>query len=146
MIQLYIYIHSFFFHILFHYGLSQDTKYSSLCYTVGPCCLSILYIKAYIFEPQPPTPSLERFLWRPPWCPGTPCPEGGTPREVGVFFLLTQPPCPPGWWMTAVSWSPRLGTWTTLPRSSEVRPLLPPLTPLPLLAAESWTSDRTYST
>ena len=32
------------FHILFHYGLLQDIKYSSLCYTVGPCCLSILYI------------------------------------------------------------------------------------------------------
>ena len=31
-------------HILFHYGLSQDIEYSSLCYTVGPCCLSILYI------------------------------------------------------------------------------------------------------
>ena len=37
-------IHIFFFNILFHYGLSQDTEYSSLQYTVGPCCLSILYI------------------------------------------------------------------------------------------------------
>ena len=27
-------------HILFHYGLSQDIDYSSLCYTVGPCCLT----------------------------------------------------------------------------------------------------------
>ena len=27
------------FYIRFHYGLSQDIKYSSLCYTVGPCCL-----------------------------------------------------------------------------------------------------------
>ena len=43
VIQLYIYIH-ILFHILFHYGLSQDIEYSSLCYTVGPCCLSILYI------------------------------------------------------------------------------------------------------
>ena len=33
--QLHICIHSFF-HILFHYGLSQDIEYSSLCYTVGP--------------------------------------------------------------------------------------------------------------
>ena len=32
MIQLYIYMHSFFFLILFHYGLPQDTEYSSLCY------------------------------------------------------------------------------------------------------------------
>ena len=36
MIQLYIYI--LFFHILFHYGLSQDNNYSSPCYTLGPCC------------------------------------------------------------------------------------------------------------
>ena len=35
---------TFFFYILFHYGLSQDIEYSSLCYTVGPCCLSILYM------------------------------------------------------------------------------------------------------
>ena len=32
-------------HILSHYGLSQDIKYSSLYNTLlGPCCLSILYI------------------------------------------------------------------------------------------------------
>ena len=39
----YIHIH-LFFNILFHYGLLQDTEYSSLCYTVGPCCLPILYM------------------------------------------------------------------------------------------------------
>ena len=32
------------FQILFHYRLLQDIEYSSLCYTVGPCCLSILCI------------------------------------------------------------------------------------------------------
>ena len=32
----------FFLIILFHYGLSQNIEYSSLCYTVRPCCLSIL--------------------------------------------------------------------------------------------------------
>ena len=37
VIHIYIYI---LFHILFHYDLSQDIEYSSLCYTVGPCCLS----------------------------------------------------------------------------------------------------------
>ena len=41
--QLYTYRHSSF-HILFHYGLSQDIEYSSLCYTVGPCCLPPFYI------------------------------------------------------------------------------------------------------
>ena len=29
--------------ILFHYRLLQDIESSSLCYTVGPCWLSILY-------------------------------------------------------------------------------------------------------
>ena len=30
--------------VLFHYRLLQDIDYSSLCYTVNPCCLSISYI------------------------------------------------------------------------------------------------------
>ena len=34
--------------ILFPYGLSQDIEYSSLCYTVGPCCVSVLYILAFM--------------------------------------------------------------------------------------------------
>ena len=38
--QSYIYIHSFC-HTVFHYVLSQEIGYSSLCYTVGPHCLSI---------------------------------------------------------------------------------------------------------
>ena len=42
VIQLYIYIHSF--KIIFLYGLSQDVEYGSLCYAVGPCCLTIIYI------------------------------------------------------------------------------------------------------
>ena len=46
------------FHILFQYGLSQDIKYSSLCYTVGPCCLSILYIIDCICYFQICNPSL----------------------------------------------------------------------------------------
>ena len=36
---------------LLHYNiitLLQDTDYSSLCYTIGPCLLSILYIVLYI--------------------------------------------------------------------------------------------------
>ena len=32
---------SLFFGIPFHYGLLQDIEYSSFCYTVGPCLLSI---------------------------------------------------------------------------------------------------------
>ena len=38
---IYIYI---LLQILFHYRLLQNTEYSSLCCTVGPCWLSILYI------------------------------------------------------------------------------------------------------
>ena len=45
-VHIYIYIY-ILFHILFHYGLLQDMEYSSLCYTVGPCCLSVLYIVIY---------------------------------------------------------------------------------------------------
>ena len=32
------------FYILFHYGLSREIGCSSLCYSVGPCCLSILNV------------------------------------------------------------------------------------------------------
>ena len=35
--------HTYLFHSLLHYGLSQNTECSSLCYAVGPCCLSILH-------------------------------------------------------------------------------------------------------
>lgn len=44
---------------------------------------------------------------------------------------LTELPCPPGWWMTAVWWNLQQGTWTTPLRSSEVRHPLP-------LSPESW--------
>ena len=30
--------------VLFHYRLLQDIEYSSLCYTVGLNCLSVLYL------------------------------------------------------------------------------------------------------
>ena len=38
--QLYICMYILFY-ILFHYSLSWDSEYSSLCYTVGPCCFSV---------------------------------------------------------------------------------------------------------
>ena len=47
VIQLYIHVHILFC-IFFHYCLLEDIEYSSLCQTVGPCCLSILYIIACI--------------------------------------------------------------------------------------------------
>ena len=36
------------FQILFHYRLLQAIGYSSLCYAVGPYCLSVLYMIVYI--------------------------------------------------------------------------------------------------
>jgi len=40
------------YHILFHYGLSQDIEYSFWCKTVGPCCLSILYMGVCVYHSQ----------------------------------------------------------------------------------------------
>ena len=55
----------YFFNTLFHYGLSQDIEYSSLCYTIGPYCLSTLYapvcnkkIPNSQSNPLPPTAAL----------------------------------------------------------------------------------------
>ena len=42
------------FKILFHDGLLQDIEYSSLCFTVGPCWLSILYIVVCLCSFQAP--------------------------------------------------------------------------------------------
>ena len=44
--HIYIYSHMciYFFQIIFPYRLLQNIEYGSLCYTVGPCWLSILYI------------------------------------------------------------------------------------------------------
>ena len=55
------------FHVLFHYGLSQDVEYGSLCYTVILFCLSILYIKVSILYPKLPVhPSPTHPPSRPP--------------------------------------------------------------------------------
>ena len=45
-----LYIYSFKY--LFHDSLLQGIECSSLCYTVGPCCLSVLYIiVSCIYQP-----------------------------------------------------------------------------------------------
>ena len=56
---------SILFHILSHYDLSQDIECSSLCYTVGTCCLSILYIIvcSYWYQSQTPNPSLPQLVY-----------------------------------------------------------------------------------
>ena len=55
--QLYTKTH-ILFNILFHYDLSQNIDYSSLCYMVGPCCLSILNAIVCAYHPQTCSPSL----------------------------------------------------------------------------------------
>ena len=56
-IYTYICIYTFFKKIFFS-TVVYHIEYSSLCYTVGHCCLSILYIIVCICESQPPNPSL----------------------------------------------------------------------------------------
>ena len=43
--------------IIFHCGLSQETGYTSLCYAVGPHCLSVLNVVVCIYYPLNPSPS-----------------------------------------------------------------------------------------
>ena len=57
VIQLYIY-RFILYQILFRLRLLQNIEQSSLCYTVGPYYLSILYIAVCICLSQPPNLSL----------------------------------------------------------------------------------------
>ena len=46
-------IHTYIlFYIIFHYGLLQETEYSSLCYIVRTCCSSILHIQFVSANPK----------------------------------------------------------------------------------------------
>ena len=68
---LFLFFNTFFLKIFFfHYGLSKGIEYSSLCYTLGLCCLSILNIIVFIYQPQTPSPSLScpPTLWQPKVC------------------------------------------------------------------------------
>jgi len=65
VIQLYIHIYMYvcvciyiYINTHFYFGLSQHIEYSSLCNTVGPCCLFIPYILSWICWSQTPNPSL----------------------------------------------------------------------------------------
>ena len=58
-IYLFLHIHvSILFQILFPFRLLQSTEQSSLCYTVGPCWLSILNIAMCTCQSQTPNLSL----------------------------------------------------------------------------------------
>ena len=51
--------------MFFSVSLSQDIKYNSLCYTVGPC-LSILYVIGCILE-KAMAPHSSTLAWKIPW-------------------------------------------------------------------------------
>ena len=56
------------FYILFHYGLSWDIEYNSLCYSVGLCWLSILNVIVVTTNPKLPVyPSLPHPLATASW-------------------------------------------------------------------------------
>ena len=65
-----VHIHAFLFkNLLFHYGLSWDSEYSSLCCTVvGLHCLSLPYVKACICSARPPPPITRPPPWQQPVC------------------------------------------------------------------------------
>ena len=54
------------FQILFVYKLLKNTKYGSLCHTVGPCCLSVLYMVVCISE-KTMAPHSSTLAWKIPW-------------------------------------------------------------------------------
>ena len=74
MIQFYTHMCTQF---LFRCSLLRDTECSSLCYRVGPCCLSILYRVGCIHSSQTPNLSLppekamaphsSTLAWKIPW-------------------------------------------------------------------------------
>ena len=61
VIQLYTYISIFLFHILFHVAYYK-ILHTIPCYTVGPCCLSLLYIAVCTCHSQIPNVFLPHLL------------------------------------------------------------------------------------
>ena len=51
-VYIYMYVYIYNFQVLFHYSLLQNIEYSSLCYTVGPCWLSVYYSSVYLLIPN----------------------------------------------------------------------------------------------
>ena len=51
-------MYTFLFYIFFHYGFSENIEYNSLCSTLGPCFLCILYVIVCICLSQTSNPSL----------------------------------------------------------------------------------------
>ena len=91
-------VYMFFFILSFHHGLSQDTDYSSLCYTVGPChfssCGLVCITSSFL--------GLGCWPHRLPQCSPSPLPSNLCPRSPKERVLLQshfapilQPPSHP---------------------------------------------------
>ena len=66
------------FHLLFHCGLSMNTEYSSLCYTVGPPCSSISLLHS--MQTNQITVFCQVLPWPPYRC------LGGSFLNICIFF------------------------------------------------------------
>ena len=91
---LYIYIYIAFKNILFHYGLSQDTEYSSLCYTIS----SVQFSRSVVSDSlrphelqhaRPPCPSPTPRVYPNPWPSSQWC-HPATSSSVVPFFSCPQ--------------------------------------------------------
>ena len=71
------------FHILFYYDLLQDTEYSSLCYTVGPCCSPVSYIVVCILYDSTVLCNVLKHLSKPTEC----IPTMNCGLNVSIFFI-----------------------------------------------------------
>ena len=61
-----IYTHTYaLFQILLHYRLFQGAEYTSLCYTVGPCCLSFMRCLSFCWSQIPHLSLCPFLLWWP---------------------------------------------------------------------------------
>ena len=67
MFQIYILMIQYFLQIILHLKLLQGNDYNSLCYTIYPCCLSILYIELNSLCLSFPYPYLAPLPWPPHW-------------------------------------------------------------------------------
>ena len=117
------YVYIFFFQTLFPYRLLQNTEYSSLCYTVGICWLSVLCIYSL------------NIYWAPTVCQGL-CSMTQwwhIPRDsqsVGLFLPFFAKAPEPAWFTEGLS---HITSYCSLPSS----PSIPKLCAKPGLAVDT---------
>ena len=97
-IYIYVYVYIYIlFQILFPLKLLQSTEQSSLCYTVGPCWLSILNIPESTCQSQTPLYS-SISSGRAPEAPAPPC---------APIKSLPMPPCYSPYYINVYLYTPR---------------------------------------